>query len=352
MSCIDARLSAEFHLHRCTYLLWPTRPDNWRDNARRGQASIATLANLLAEHEPVVIGYPADTDPRLNYSFVSGVTFREMAYEDIWVRDTGPLVVRGGTEGNYAVDFRFNSWGGLFNSSSKDDAVAGEIAAFEGFKVRHSELVLEGGAIISDGKGTIITTEESLIAENRNPGKSREQIEHEIRRMMYVDQFIWLPQGLAHDEAGGHVDNVCAFVDEQTLLVAETNDRGHPSYHRLKEVHDILASRKSIRGDSYRLVMVPLPPQTEITSEEASGFAQADGTIRRQKGTPLAPSHINSYVANGLVVVPTFGLASDNEASKIIAEAFRGRRTVQFLSREFLLGGGGVHCLTKDIAAA
>jgi len=343
------RLPAEFESHKCTYLLWPIRLDNWRDGAKRGQHGIVELANLLSGYEPVVVGHSADVTPGEHNSFNAGVSFRQLAFDDIWVRDTGPLVVRRDGRSPLAVDFRFNSWGGLFSSSSNDDAVASAIAHIENLEVARSEFVVEGGALVTDGRGTLITTEEAILAANRNPDRSRSDVEAEFQRLMNVRQVIWLPHGLMFDESGGHADNVCAFADEQTILVTHTKDQSHPSYKRLAEALDILRSAKNARGEQYRIVAVPLPPETEITADEATGFASAHGTIKRQKGTPLAPSHVNFYVANGVVVVPTFGCSTDDAGANIIAAEFPSRKTVQFPSREFLLGGGAVHCVTRDI---
>lgn len=344
------RVPAEFEPHSGTYLLWPTRADNWREQGVPAQRAMVALANALAKFEPVTLGFSGrhapvatDIDPT--------IMLWPVEYDDIWVRDTGPLWRLDAANKMTALDFRFNSWGGLFNSASNDDAVARQVAVREGRESVRSELVLEGGAIITDGQGTFFVTEESVLIDNRNPGLSRATVEVELRRMLGAQQFVWLPQGLAHDESGGHIDNICAFADRSTLLVVATDDNRHPSYQRVQEARAALHSARSVNGSPYRIIDVPLPGPTEISATEARGFAAAEGTIKRAAGTPLAPSHVNFYVANGVVVVPTFGCATDNAALEIIAKAFPNRRIIAVPSREFLLGGGAVHCVTRDIPA-
>lgn len=350
-SSMKMRLPAEFERHSHTYLLWPYRPDNWRSSARYAQDSIASLANVIAQFEEVRLGYAKGINPIGTHSLHQGVHVFPIEYEDIWIRDTGPItIVKDGIPFR-SVDFKFNSWGGLFETSAEDDAVAAAISLLENIPVQASDLVLEGGAIVTDGRGTIVTTEESILAANRNPTKTKGEIESAFGRLMGVDQIIWLPEGLANDEAGGHVDNVCAFADPKTILLAATNNPDHPSYHRLAAAREILAAARSSSGESYDLIEVPLPPVTEITKSEARDFDKSSGSIVRQAGTLLAPSHINFFNSNGAVIVPIFDCETDDAALIAIKQAFRNKSVVPFLSREFVLGGGGIHCLTKEMPA-
>jgi agmatine deiminase len=325
------------------------RPDNWRDRAYFARNDVRALAAMISHFEPVRLGAPADCVAELSAQVTREVTVVPLRYNDSWVRDTGPtvLVQEGGQ--CVAVDWRFNSWGGLFDEASEDDAVANQIADFEGMLHLQAPIVLEGGAIMGDGKGGLVVTEESVLSENRNPGLTRSEAERIFSQFLNVKAVTWLPRGLADDESGGHVDNVCAFADPKTLLLAATSDASHPSYERLVEARERLRHARRADGGDYQLIEVPLPEETQIVSHEAAGFDPPRGTIVRVAGTPLAPSHINFYVTNGAVFVPTFNGASDREALERIGSAFSNRQVVPFPSREFLLGGGAVHCLTKEI---
>lgn len=345
----DYRVPAEHEPHRATWLLWPTRPDNWRAKAYFGQSYILSLAAFIAHFEPVRIGAPPNTVATLQRMLPPGVSVVEMNYDDTWVRDTGPIVLVAAGKNSIAVHWRFNSWGGLFSSATADNRVASEIAIYERMRIVEAPIVLEGGALICDGAGTIILTEESVLAENRNPGLTRSEAEIVFRRFLNVSNIIWLPHGLLHDEAGGHVDNVCAFAPGQTILVAASDDPAHPSFERLREAKAVLKSAHDALRKPYELVKVPLPAQAFITAGEAEGFSAPNGTISRSVDTPLAASHINFYATAKAIFLPTFNSPSDATATEIVAKAFPRRRIIPFPSREFLLGGGAIHCLTRDI---
>jgi agmatine deiminase len=345
------RFPAEFEPHRATWLLWPTRPDNWRHNGYFAQNDTLALAALISHFEPVRVGVPAAHAAKLRKQLPAAITVANVAFNDTWVRDTGPVTLVSDQYPPIAVDWKFNSWGGLFSESNEDDRVAAEIARYERFQVIRAPIVLEGGAVTSDGKGTIVTTEECALAANRNPGLTRSEADDVFKKFLNAQNVIWLPFGLSHDEAGGHVDNVCAFASDRVVLVASTNDKSHPSYERLRLAREVLARSVNAAGQRFSLINVPVPEATFITAEEAAGFATPQGTIVRAAGSPLAPSYINFYPTAQAVFVPTFNVSTDAAAIEIIATAFPDRQTIPCPSREFLLGGGALHCVTKEIPA-
>jgi agmatine deiminase len=347
----DYRLPAEYEHHRATWLLWPTRPDNWRCGGYFAQNDVLSLAALIAHFEPVRIGAPSTLIETLRRRVPANISVVSTEFDDTWIRDTGPMVLVAKSKRPVAVDWRFNSWGGLFSNATADNLVASAVAQFEKLDVISAPMVMEGGAITSDGHGTIIVTEESVLADNRNPGLTRADAEEVFRHFLNVQNVIWLPYGLCHDEAGGHVDNVCAFAPNRIILLAATEDQSHPSYERLRFAKERLATAQTAKNQPFSIVPVPLPSEVRITAEEAEGFAKTDGTIIRQTGSLLAPSHINFYATGGAVFVPTFNGTSDQIAEQIIGRAFPGRRIIPYHSREFLLGGGAIHCLTREIPA-
>lgn len=345
------RVPAEFEPHRATWLLWPTRADNWRSEAYFAQNDTLALAALIAHFEPVRLGAPVRLTEGLRGRVPPNVEVVGVDFDDTWVRDTGPTTLVSDDGSLLAVDWKFNSWGGLFDESSADDTVAAQIAQHEQLPVMRAPIVLEGGAVVADGYGTIIVTEESVLTDNRNPGLTRGDAEHVFRSCLNAVNVVWVPEGLAHDEAGGHIDNVCAFASPRTILIAATDDRAHPSFERLREARRILANATNSRGQAYELIDVPLPDPTAIDTAEAGGFTAARGTIVRTAGAPLAPSHVNLYVTTRAVFVPTFNTRTDRAAVDVVRRAFPSRQIVPFPCREFLLGGGGVHCLTKEVPA-
>jgi agmatine deiminase len=346
---MKCKLPAEFSRHKKTYVLWPTREDNWREKATHAQLSMAAFVNAIAQSDEVTVGYLPGSDPFLNHSFAPTVSFREMNYNDIWVRDTGPFIINCDGGRQKAIHFRFNSWGGLFNDYSADNTVARQIATSEAIELAESHITLEGGAILTDGNGTLFVTEESMLAENRNPEIHKKELGALLSQTLCAQQIVWVPLGLANDEAGGHIDNVISVVDSSTILIAVTDDKRHPSYGRLKAAGECIRSARNLDGSPYKIHPVPLPPMTVISSFEAAGFGSSGGSIIRKAGTPLAPSYLNLYIGNKSVFVPTFDALTDDTALEIIHSVFAGRHVVGIPSREFVLGGGGLHCITKEI---
>lgn len=316
--------------------MWPTRPDNWRCNGFFGQHDILNLASLIARFEPVKLAVPFEAIEAISRLKAPNVELVPMDYNDVWIRDTGPTVMVAPDSPSIALDWRFNSWGGLFSDASADDAVAGKVANFEQLETLRAPIVLEGGAILSDGQGTLILTEESILAEDRNPGLTRNEANRIFDEYLNIQNVIWIPAGLANDEAGGHIDNICAFASSELLLVASTTDKAHPSFERLEVAIDILRRAQSVRGKHFTIQKMPLPPAMHITKTEAAGFDAPEGTISRMCGDALATSHTNFYIANGAVLVPTFDCETDAAAVSIVGDAFPDR---QVMNRTGIVGG-------------
>ena len=213
------RMPAEWELHAQMWMVWPTRPDNWRLNAAPAQAAFAVVAKAIARFEAVTVcasvAELSNARAMLNHANIRVV---EMTTDDAWARDTGPTFVvsnvtnkQGDVRG---IDWEFNAWGGLNGGLywpwKNDDEAAAKILGIENLpRYRTDGFVLEGGSIHVDGEGTVITTEECLLNKNRNPHMSREAIESKLRDYLNIEKILWLPQGLFNDETDGHVDNFC-----------------------------------------------------------------------------------------------------------------------------------------------
>lgn len=342
----DFRFPAEFEKHCCTWLLWPVRPDNWRNRAFFGQMEMATLISHLSRSEPLIVGVlPEEAIP-----YPMGESKRiDVMYDDIWVRDTGPTILSNGYGKKIAIDWKFNSWGGLFDSAKLDDSVANQIALYHEMEVVNAPIVLEGGAILTDGKGTLFVTEESILVENRNPGLSKQDATEILSYYTNCDNIIWIPRGLANDEAGGHVDNLLTLAPNGTIVFSECPDTNHPSYHRLQEVKRVLMLAKGCNRKLYELVGIPLPEQTTISISESSGFVVEGGMIERGVGVLLAPSYTNICISNTAVFVPSFDCVHDKTAVDVFKRVFSDRFVIPIRSREFLLGGGALHCISREI---
>lgn len=340
------RFPAEHEKHYCSWVLWPVRPDNWREGGFFAQMEMATLISHFSRSETLILGVlPEEVIP-----YTMGESKRTtIMYDDIWVRDTGPTILSNGQGKRIAIDWGFNSWGGLFDSAKLDNTVANQIARYHGMEIVKAPIVLEGGAILTDGKGSLFVTEESVLVENRNSGLSKQDATEVLSLYTNCDNIIWIPKGLANDEAGGHVDNLLTIAPNGNVIISSCIDTEHPSYHRLQEVKKVLMLAKDINGKSYELVNLPLPDQTEISISEAAGFVIEGGAIERGQGTPLAPSYTNVCITNTIVFVPSFDCVEDKTAVNVFKRAFPDRLIIPIRSREFLLGGGALHCISREI---
>lgn len=232
------RMPAEWEPHEQTWMVWPERPDNWRNGGKPAQAAFAAVAKAIARFEPVTVcasaGQYENARARLDDGNIRVV---EISSDDAWVRDTGPTFVIDDKGDVRGVDWGFNAWGGfeggLYFPWQRDDQVARKILEIERrARYRTDDFVLEGGSIHVDGEGTLITTEECLLNHNRNPHLSQAEIERTLRDYLAVESIIWLPNGLYNDETDGHVDNFCCYVRPGEVLLAWTDDQDDPNYLR------------------------------------------------------------------------------------------------------------------------
>lgn len=343
-------MPAEYLRHKCTYLLWPLRPDNWRKSGYFAQRDMVTFANAIAAYEPVYLGSSEPIPANFLAQFSSNVSVVTIPYDDIWIRDTGPTYRANGSFLE-CIDWQFNSWGGLFSAFELDNRVAREVAMREQLPVISADMVFEGGAMIGDGLGTIITTAECVLDDRRNPALSLHDADVSLRRYLAASNIIWVPKGLLYDETGGHVDNLCFFGNAETLFITRCEDRSNENYERSQEAYSfIVDSIRHLRANC-RIVELPLAETQFITEEEAEGYATADGTIARVAGTPFCASYANVYLANGAVFVPSYRSRYDIVAAQILAEWMPERTVIQIPAREFALGGGALHCITKEVPA-
>lgn len=203
-----------------------------------------------------------------------------------------------------------------------------------------------------DGDGTILTTRECLLNENRNPGKSQEEIEQLLSDYLNVSKIIWLNRGIYNDETNGHVDNICCFIRPGVVALAWTDDKSDPQYEISQENYEILRSVTDSRGQKLEIHKVHTPNPILITREESEGVDSVQGTLPRNPGDRLAASYINFYFANGGVVVPTFNDPHDELALNQFRQLMPERKVVGVYAREILLGGGNIHCITQQQPAA
>jgi agmatine deiminase len=346
-------MPAEFAPHAGCWLLWPERPDNWREAARPAQLAFAQVAATIARFEPVTVGVSTAHYSAARMLLPDSVRLVEMAHDDAWMRDVGPTCVvdrRGTVRG---VDWRFNAWGGLqgglYFPWDQDEQVAHKVLEIERLERYRAPLVMEGGALHVDGAGTALVTEECLLNANRNPQLGQAGIESRLREYLGVRQVIWLGKGVVNDETGGHIDNLACFVRPGVVCLTWPADRRDPQYPISLDASERLQDARDARGRRLKVVRLPNPPPLAMSAREAAGVLRHKGTHPRVAGERLGASYVNFYIANGGIVMPLLDARTDRRAAAGLKRLFPGRRVVGVPAREILLGGGNIHCITQQI---
>jgi agmatine deiminase len=349
------RMPGEFEPHAGCWMLWPERPDNWREAARPAQLAFAQVAVAIAQFEPVTVGASAGHYAAARALLPEHVGVIEMAHDDAWMRDVGPTGVvnrRGVVRG---VDWRFNAWGGLngglYFPWDQDDLVARKVLETERLERYRAPMVNEGGAIHVDGQGTALVTEECLLNPNRNSRLARSDIERQLREYLGVAQIIWLGKGVVNDETSGHIDNLACFVRPGVVCLTWTERRRDAQYAISRDALERLQEARDARGRRLKVVRLPLPGPLYLRASEAAGIVPKEGSRPRVAGERLAASYVNFYLANGGVVMPLLDARTDTLAAARLKRLFPGRRVVGVPAREILLGGGNIHCITQQIPA-
>jgi agmatine deiminase len=328
------RMPAEWGPHLATLMAWPTRTREafWGGEFDRAKEDYAAVARAVAAFEPVIVVCNPGEANEVRDHCGTGVEAIEVPIDDSWLRDSGPVFVSDQRGQVAIVHFRFNSWGGKFRPWDKDAAAPKAIAAHLGVRRYEAPFVLEGGAILVDGEGTLVTTEGVLLNPNRNPTMSRAQIERGLSDYLGVEKVIWL-QAYPDRYTDGHVDGIAQYVGPGTILLAVPTDRSNHNYSLASENLRRLSQASDARGRRF-----------EVLRFEPTGWSEVAGTA-------VEIPYLNCYLANGAVIMPVAGAPQDEEARVRIAGAFPDREVVCVRGAVLEYGGGGPHCITQQVPA-
>jgi agmatine deiminase len=306
------------------------------------------VAIAISQFEPLTMGVNPDHVRNVRILFQKQIRVVEIPNNDAWMRDCGPTFVVNGKGDVRLVDWQFNAWGGLYTDFRLDEVVPQKVAELESLDYYCASLILEGGSIHVDGEGTLLTTEECLLNENRNPGLSQEQIENYLRNYTGIEKILWLGAGVYHDETDGHVDNIACFLRPGLVALTWTDDHNDPQYPISKDAHDRLMKFTDAKGHKLDVVKIHQPDPVLITANEAAGVVPVEGTYPRETGDRMAASYINFYTCNGGIILPTFDDPHDKLALDALQKAMPDQKVIGVPAREILLGGGNVHCITQQ----
>ena len=349
-------MPAEFEPHAGCWMLWPERPDNWREAARPAQHAFAAVAAAIAEFEPVTLGVSASEYQVARALLDPRIRLVEISHDDSWMRDVGPTFVVDKRGAVRAVDWHFNAWGGLqgglYFPWDQDDLVARKVLEIEGRDRYRAPLINEGGAIHVDGEGTALVTEECLLNINRNPLLNRERLEGYLRDYLNVSRIIWLGKGVFNDETDGHIDNLACFAGPGQVCLTWTDNKRDPQHAISLDAWERLSDERDAQGRRLKVTRLPMPGPLTLGVKEASGIIAREGTKPRAAGERLAASYVNFYIANGGIVMPLLDSRTDRAAVACVKRLFPGRKVSGVPAREVLLGGGNIHCITQQVPAA
>ncbi len=325
-------MPAEGGPHARTWMALPS-PAVFAAWAASVRDDVLGLARAIAEHEPVSLLADPSEAPAVRRLAGSGVTVVAHSVDDLWARDSGPVFVH--TEnGLAAIDFNFNGWGGK-QEHTRDAGVARRVAQEAGAVHVVAPLTAEGGALEVDGEGTLLATESSLVNGNRNPGKTRGQVEEELKALLGVRKVIWLEGVSGKDVTDCHVDCLARFAGPGTVVLSRPVSRARREAFEgaYQQARDVLSQAVDARGRRLNLVELPEADQEKIDGD----------------GPGLCASYANFYVANTAVFLPRFG---DHEADEFAADAigglFPGRVVRQVAINAIATADGGIHCATQQ----
>ena len=334
-------------------MLWPERTDNWRDGAKPAQAAFAAVAEAIALGEPVTVGVSAGQFHNARARLSRRVRVVEMTSNDAWMRDCGPTFVLDARGRRRGVDWTFNAWGGLAGGLyfpwDRDDEVAQKVLEIEGADRYRTSFVLEGGAIHVDGQGTCLTTEECLLNPNRNPDLERAEIEDMLCRYLGVSTVIWLGAGVYLDETGGHIDELACFTSPGHVALTWTEDRKDPQYEISSDAYRRLKHARDARGRALTIHKIHQPGPLFMTAEEAAGVDAARRHPAAQGGRSHAGVVYQFLRREPVCRDASLRQTAGRAAMRTLKRLFPTREVVGVPTREILLGGGNIHCITQQV---
>lgn len=326
------RMPAEWEPHAATWLSWPRREGiSFPGSFDRVLPTLRAMVAAIVESEPVCINvvngaHEAEARAVLDtLPHQECITYYEIPTNEPWCRDHGPIFLTRADDPKLAVvDWDYNAWGGKYPPCDLDEVVPTRIAEILKVPVFYPKMILEGGSIEVNGAGACLTTEGCLLNKNRNPDLSRDEIEKRLRDFLGVREILWLGQGTEGDDTDGHIDNLARFVSERTVVAIAEKDRSSPNYEPLQE------NLRRLR--EMNLDIIELPTTRRVVRDDLI----------------LPMSYANFYIANTVVLAPTYADPNDEVALSILRECFPTRRVIGIDCRELIWGLGAFHCLTQQ----
>ncbi|RRB06473.1 agmatine deiminase family protein [Larkinella rosea] len=330
---------AEWHPHVATWLSWPHTEASWSNERQELMfPAYIEFIRAISESEHVCINAHNETviqtaKMRLLVAGVdlSKVTLLPNPTNDSWCRDHGPaFLINPVSKEKIIVNWEYNAWGNKYPPYDRDQLIPVEIAHYRKLQYVNPGIVMEGGSVEFNGKGTVLTSRACLLNQNRNAHLTQAQIEHYLCEYYGVQQVLWVEEGIVGDDTDGHIDDTVRFVNEDTVVVATENNPNDENYPFLQEIHEAVKAMRLVNGKQLNIIELPMPDP--VISE----------------GQRLPASYANFYITNGSVIVPTFRCAKDQTAIDLLERCFPTRKVVGIDATEIVWGLGTFHCLSQQ----
>jgi len=337
-------LPPEWVPQQAVLLTWPHSESDWQPILDRVEPVFVAIGRSVTQHEELIVSCLNDEHMehvekllRQGGADMDRVSLYPVPSDDSWVRDHGPItVIRDGQR--LLLDYQFNGWGNKYEAGldNRLSVRLHEMGAFDGLPMETQALILEGGSIEVDSRGTLLTTAECLLSPERNPRYSRDELEQLLKGQLGVERILWLEHGqLMGDDTDGHVDTLARFCDDRTIAYVSCDDEQDPHYASLKAMEQELKQFTDADGNPYRLVPLPLPA------------AQYD-----DEGQRLPATYANFLIVNGAVLLPIYADPLDAIASERLAACFPEREIIAIDARPLIHQFGSIHCVTMQLPAA
>lgn len=327
---------AEWELQAATWISWPHKAETWPNRFGSIPSVFKRFITVLGDVQEVHVLSGSESDAfeaEQHLGGIKNVHVHHVPTNDCWIRDYGPTFVRRKDDHSLVgVDWKFNAWGGKYPPFDKDAAVSEYICRSIRSQRSLSAMYCEGGALDTDGLGTVLTTASCLMSATRNPGWTKDMVESELRLQLGISKILWLDgTALEGDDTDGHVDQLARFVSRQNLVAAVSHNTEDPNHARLAANFRSLQEAKDSRGESLRVYALPTPPPRHI------------------EGQRVPESYCNFLIANDIVVVPTFGNNyCDAQAVELLGDLFPSRSIVPLDASDLAWGLGAFHCISQQ----
>ncbi len=334
---------AEFAPHDATWLSWPHKEASWPGKIHTIYPYYSAFVGELLKGERVCINVVDESmkASAIQHLTKAGVDASKVEFylhptNDAWCRDHGPafLINPGAKEKKVIVDWNYNAWGGKYPPHDLDDIIPTLIAKEFGLPVFYPGIIMEGGSVEFNGRGTVMTSTACLLNPNRNPHLNQQQIEEYLCNYYGVEQVLWVDEGIVGDDTDGHIDDTVRFVNEDTVITVIEENKSDENYKLLQHNLSQLQKMRLLNGKQLNIIELPMPEELHYEDQR------------------LPCSYANFYIANKSVIVPIFNCKKDDNALQIIQSAFPERKVVGIDSTEIIWGLGSFHCLSQQEPSA